>query len=392
MSTSRSRFFFSFIVCLALPTWCAAQQRINGTVTKKETREPLASATVRVEGDALVAAVETRTDAAGRFSVSGLSPSRYVVSVSAGNFYAQQVALTLSPRETQQLDFELVPLANVSEQVTVRAQNHLLDGTEAATIRTIDVQELDALPAARRTQLTDAVTPFVSSAVAGHDNLVHLRGNELSLNTFINGVSFFDNPHQLFTPGLSADVVQSMNVITGGFPAEFGNRFGGILDIVTRSGFDARGHGSATIGAGTRLRDNLAFNYGDHTKRFGYFFYAQGFESERFLNTPEQSLLHDRGYGARTFAQLDFRATPRDSFKLLLTGDGTNFELPNTTEDELRRRDFSQRNREQTAIISWDHAFSQSSLLSTSLYERFVSARLVPTSDAVSIEAGGART
>ena len=49
------------------------------------------------------------------------------------------------------------------------------------------------------------ITPFVSSAVAGHDNLVHLRGNELSLNTFINGVSFYDNPHQLFTPGLAPE-------------------------------------------------------------------------------------------------------------------------------------------------------------------------------------------
>src|SRR5213594_2615067 len=82
--------------------------------------------------------------------------------------------------------------------------------------------------------------------------------NELSLNTFINGVSFFDNPHQLFTPGLSPDIIQSVNIITGGFPAEFGNRFGGILDIVTRTGFDANNHGSVTIGVGNYLRDNAS--------------------------------------------------------------------------------------------------------------------------------------
>ncbi|PYS75147.1 MAG: hypothetical protein DMF66_20210, partial [Acidobacteria bacterium] len=75
----------------------------------------------------------------------------------------------------------------------------------------------------------------------------------------------------------------------------------------------------------------------------------------------------------------------------MLTGDGTNFQMPNTALDEQRGRDFTQRNREQTVILSWDHTFNTSSLLSTSLYERFAGARLLPTSDPLSIQAGGSR-
>src|ERR1041384_7217906 len=316
------------LFCLACPILCAAQQRINGTIKDGRTDAPVRAATVRLESEVLPMALTTTTDAMGRFSFTSLSPSRYEVRVSADNFYTQEIVLTLAPRATEELAFELTPQANINEQVTVRARAKLLDETEAATIRTIDVRELDALPVARRTQLTDAITPFVSSAVAGHDNLVHLRGNELSLNTFINGVSFYDNPHQLFTPGLAPDVIQSVNVITGGFPAEFGNRFGGILDVVTRSGFDAKQHGDVQLGAGPRLRNNLSFDYGGHTRKLGYFFYAQGFETERFLNTPEPNLLHDHGRGTRSFAQLDYRPRAADSFRLVLTGAGTNFELP----------------------------------------------------------------
>jgi outer membrane receptor protein involved in Fe transport len=374
-----------------IPTLCAAQQRISGRVTDSRNGAPLKAASVRLKSGVLDSTPAVQTDADGRFSFNSLSPARYIVSVAADTFYAQEIALVLAPREALQVDFELTPLASLNEQVTVRARSVLLDASEAATVRTIDVSEIEQLPAARRAQLTDAVTPFVSSAVPGHDNLVHLRGNELSLNTFINGVSFYDNPHQLFTPGLSADVVQSMNVITGGFPAEFGNRFGGILDIVTRSGFDAGGHGQLTLGAGTRLRNNVSASYGDHTRRLGFFVYAQAFETARFLNTPEPETLHDTGRGARSFAQLDYRATPQDSFRLVLTADGTNFQMPNTSEDELRRRDFFQRNREQTAILSWDHTFSASAFISTSVYERFAGARLLPTSDALSIQASGLR-
>jgi len=367
-----------------------AQQRITGTVTDKITRKPVAS-TVKLESDLLTGERVTTPDADGRFAFVGLSPGSYTVTASADRFYIEQITLIVSPRSTSEISFELSPLAKLNEQITVRAESKLIDETQSSTVATIDRDQIVLLPAARRTQLTDMVTPFVSSAVGSHDNLVHLRGNELSLNTFVNGVSFFDNPHQLFTPGLSPDIIQSVNVITGGFPAEFGNRFGGILDIVTRSGFDASNHGSITASLGTYLRDNASFNYGGHDERFGYFLFGQVFQSDRFLNTPEPARFHDRGQGSRSFVQLDYRPHPNDFFKLALTGDGTNFELPNTTEDELRGRDFFQRNREQTAVLSWDHTFSASSEMSTSLYERLASARLVPTSDPFSIQAGGLR-
>jgi hypothetical protein len=134
-----------------------------------------------------------------------------------------------------------------------------------------------------------------------------LRGNELSLTTFVNGVPSLTIrtsysrrafPRTSFNRSIFSQVV---------FPAEFGNRFGGILDIVTRNGFDSNGHGSVTFGGGDYLRNNVSFDYGGHTKHFGYFVYGQGFESDRFLNTPEPVRFHDTGKGARSFAQLDYR-------------------------------------------------------------------------------------
>ncbi len=375
----------------ALCAMAAAQQRIGGTVTERETHSPITGATVRLEGPLLANDLAATTDDAGRFSFPGLSPGRYTVSISAEKFYPDQLTLTLAPRAALQTEVELSAIASIREQVTVKARPQLLDESQAATMEPIDRDQIGALPSARRAQLTDIITPFVASAVGSHDNLVHLRGNELSLNTFINGVSFFDNPHQLFTPGLSPDVIQSVNVITGGFAAEYGNRFGGILDIVTRSGFDANGHGSVSVSAGNYLRDNVSLDYGGHTRKLGYFLYGQAFQNDRFLNTPEAFRFHDRGRGSRSFAQLDYRLAAKDSFRLVVSGDGTNFELPNTTRDELLGRDFFQRNREQTAVFSWEHTFDSSSEISTSAYERLAGARLVPTSDPLSIQAAGLR-
>ena len=369
----------------------SAQQRISGTVVDKSDGSPIAGAMTMLESPLLSTGRTMTTDVEGRFSFAGLSPGNYTVKASAESFYPEVLTLHLGPRATQEVNFELSLREPLAQKITVTATPKLLDEAQASTMTTLDRDQFLSLPSGRRTQLTEIITPFVSSAVGSHDNLVHLRGNELSLNTFLNGVSFFDNPHQLFTPGLSPDVIQSVNVITGGFPAEFGNRFGGILDIVTRSGFDANGHGSVSVGGGTFLRNNLSFDYGSHSNSFGYFFYTQGFESLRFLNTPEPERYHDFGKGLRSFAQLDYRSGNNDFFRLVLSADGTNFELPNTSEDNSRGRDFFQRNREQTAVFSWDHAFSGSSAVSSSLYERTAASRLVPTSDPFSIQAGGVR-
>ena len=386
-----AKYLVSVAFGLLCVTAIAAQQRITGSLSNVSTNKRLPGINIKLEGNSLSTASVVVTDQQGRFSFAGLVPGVYTISVSADTFRPRQVSLTLAPRANFRIDLELVPIADITAQVTVSSQTKLLDETEAATVTNLDSAQIENLPVARRSELTDIITPFVSSSVAGHDNFVHLRGNELSLNTFINGVSFYDNPHQIFTPGISADTVKSVNIFTGGFPAEFGNRFGGILDIVTRSGFDSSGHGSVTLGGGTYARNNLSFDYGGHTKKFGYFFYGQGFESDRFLNTPEPVRLNDKGKGVRTFAQFEYRQNSSDNFRLVLTGDGTNFELPNTTEDEERGRNFFERNREQTAIFSWDHVFNGASTLSTSVYERFASSRLVPTTDPFSIQAGDLR-
>src|SRR5262249_47139835 len=390
----RARRTAHLLVPLSLLLFCSAafgQQRISGTVLDRKTGAPIAGAPVRLQSDLLSNEKLTSTDDAGRFAFGSLSPGRYTITASAEKYYAEGVTITLAPREVQQVSFGLSPFEEFKEALTVQASSKLLDETESSTAPTIARDRIETLPAGRRVQLTDIITPFVASAVGSHDNLVHLRGNELSLNTFINGVSFFDNPHQLFTPGLSPEVIQSVNIITGGFPAEFGNRFGGILDLVTRSGFDSDNHGSLAVGAGNFLRNNLAFDFGGHTSKLGYFVYAQVFENLRFLNTPEPERFHGFGKGGRSLVQFDYKLRASDLFKLLLTADGTNFELPNTTEDESRGRDFFQRNREQTAVLSWEHIFSPSSVVSTSFYERFAGTRLVPTSDPISIQAGGLR-
>src|SRR5262249_44546866 len=106
---------------------------------------------------------------------------------------------------------------------------------------------------------------------------------------------------------------------------------------------------------------------------------------------PIENEVHDFGHGLRSAFQVDYQGT-NDIWKLLVTGGGTTFQLPNTEEQEQVDREASRRLRSQTAILNWQHIFSPQTLISTSLYERTVSDRLIPTSDPVTQIGDGSRS
>jgi outer membrane receptor protein involved in Fe transport len=218
--------------------------------------------------------------------------------------------------------------------------------------------------------------------IRGHDDFVHIRGHEVALNPSINGVQFQENAHAVFSAGLGIDYIESINVMTGGFPAEYGNRFGGILDVVTKSGFTLRNRGSAALGAGSAQRHNAGVEFGGGTERTAFYLNASGFTSDRFLSPPSPRSIHNTGHGVRAFGRLDFRATPSSHLRLVMMGDGVNFELPMEERDELSRPDFRnlQRTRSESAIFSWDLVLWPESVAQTSVYQKWSNVRQFPGS------------
>ncbi len=110
--------------------------------------------------------------------------------------------------------------------------------------------------------------------------------------------------------------------------------------------------------------------------------------------SPQRRYRVRRSYGARSFVQLDFNANPNNFFKLVLMGDGTNFQIPKTSLDEELRPSWNnfQRTRSQSAILTWDHIISNDALLHTSFYQRWSRSRLLPNNDPYGAKADTDRT
>ncbi|MBI1895160.1 MAG: TonB-dependent receptor [Acidobacteria bacterium] len=391
-----NRFFaLIFATGCALPVPLAAQAEgaIQGEIAAEANGSALPGATLVLEGSSLPEPLQATTGPDGRFRFARLGPGEYRLRITHEGFQPRQDKLSLRPREIRDVALEL-KLQTVRETVEVSAETSSIPSVHSPNSTVMSSERLELLPLTQRTNLPDVVLMAAPGMIRGHDDFVHIRGHEVALNPFINGVSFWENPHMVFSPGLGADYIESINVMTGGFSAEYGNRFGGVLDVVTKSGFTTENHGSLTLGLGMALRNNIGFELGGHTKRFAYYLNGAAFESARFLSPPERNALHDTGRGARTFAQFDFAADANNTVRLVLMGDGANFELPKTLLDAQWRPNFNnfQRTRSQTAILSWDHVHSADMLLHTAFYQRASRVRMPPNGDPYGAKLDAERT
>src|SRR5437667_2630867 len=305
---------FLFAICnvftFPFSLYAQSDAAIRGIIQAEADGSGLPNADVQLNSPVLGVALQAKSGQDGQFIFQRLAPGPYTLAVSHADFRDQRVALTLKPREVQNITVQL-SLRGIEQSVEVTAPAQLTT-TYSPNSTVLQSDTVDSLPLDQRNNLPDMIAMTAPSMIRSHDDFVHVRGNEIALNTFINGVSFWENPHTVFSSGISPDIIQSVNVMTGGFSAEYGNRFGGVVDIVTKSGFSMNQEGSITLGVGNALRNNLALEYGGHTHKAAYYLYTTGFESARFLSPNDPRAIHDTGRGVRNFLQLDFNLSTKD--------------------------------------------------------------------------------
>jgi len=343
---------------------------------------PVSRAHVSLQYESGAPAREADSDAQGHFEFPAIDGGAYQLRVEAPGFYPSVYNLTLRPRQPYSIDVDLQPLQSRREKIEVRTHFPEVDPQKTGSSQTFTHADLELLPDPISDNTNALVANLMPGASQSHDNFINVRGNEFSLHEFINGVSFLDNTQPQFSPGVSPQIFETVDLMTGGFNADYGNRFCGVLDIATRSGATLAGHGDLNFRGATVENYDLNADYGGQYRKFGYYVFADSFTSGRYFDPPEPTELHDFGKGARATAQIDWQGA-RDGIKLLLMGGGVNAEQPNLAEDQEVGRDADRHLRQSTAILTWTHEFSPATLLSTSLYQRLGSDRVLPTTDPI---------
>lgn len=177
------------------------------------------------------------TDINGNYKITNISPGIYNIEISfIGYKTVQFTAVKVEANKTVKLDVTLEEsVLTLGQDVVVIGDKPLVDVEETQSKKTISREEIDM---AIVENIGDLVTQ--QAGVVKNDNAIHIRGGRSYENAFLlDGVSVQDPLAGTgFGLQLSANSIEEVEVITGGYNAEFGQATSGVVNVRTREGSD----------------------------------------------------------------------------------------------------------------------------------------------------------
>jgi Carboxypeptidase regulatory-like domain len=271
------------------------------------------------------------TDSAGKFNVPNIPFNPYHLTVTGPNFapYAQDVDVRSIVPVTISVTLQV---KGSSETVTVEAAGEdLLENT--STFHTdVDRGLFDKMPLESRSSSVSSLVTLSSPGIAADSNgLFHGLGDHAENSFSVDGQPITDQQSKVFSNQIPLDSVESLEVISGAPPAEFGDKTSVVINVTTRSGQGLTSpKGSITTSYGSFGTEDLAINFGYGGKNWGNFISASGLNSGRFLDPPEFAVMHDKGNEENVFDRVDYQISTGDSIHLNLGFTRSWFQTPNS--------------------------------------------------------------
>jgi hypothetical protein len=319
----------------ALPTWVAGQGLGSAGVVKGTVKDPsgavIPDATVIIYNPVTGFDRTVSTDALGKFTFNNVPFNPYHLAIAATGFAPHVQDLDLNSGVPLNLTINL-EVSGGKTTVTVTTEASDLIEVDPTAHTDVDRALFDKLPLESQSSSLSSLVTLSSPGIAADSNgLFHGLGDHASNSFSIDGQPITDQQSKVFSNQLPSDAVQSLEVIDGAPPAEFGGKTSVVIVATTRSGMgETTPHGGVTASYGTFGTSNLGFNLGYGGKNWGNFISGNGLNTSRFLDGPEFNVMHDKGNEENLFDRFDARAGEKDTFNLNFQFTRSYFQTPNS--------------------------------------------------------------
>ena len=243
---------------------------------------PLANATVTITSEDQGFSRSATTNSSGSYTVPQLPTGRYTFSVSASGFDEySEAGVVLSQAQTA----NNFTLAGGGEDgiVVTGSRIQVADFDRTTTGSVIEIGELATrVPVARDLTSVINLAPQTTFGDTAFGNLPNIGGSSVAENAYyINGLNITEFREGLGSVTVPFELYQTIEVKSGGFPAEFGRTTGGVVNAITRSGSNEFHAGALVNWQPDFLRSNnkdtvFSENSRENAQRITSTFYASG--------------------------------------------------------------------------------------------------------------------
>jgi outer membrane cobalamin receptor len=190
------------------------------------------------------------------------------------------------------------------------------------------------------------------------NGVLHPRGSEYETQYVVDGIPLTDNRSPSFAPEIDADELQSLSVLTGNYPAEYGRKLGGVVEVTTRRDERPGLHGRAGASAGAfgTVAGSFGGQYGWGRNAIG--FAADAGRTDRYLDAPTLDNFSNSGTAASASGRFERDFSPGDRLRMSLARRQSRFLVPNERLQETAGQRQDRTATETAAQVSYQHIFS----------------------------------
>ena len=295
-------------------------------------------ATVEISDPVSHYARQAATGSVGEFRFPNVPFNPYHMVVTATGFapYTQDIDVRSTVPVEAEINLKVASAATTT--VTVEATGEDLVENTAIEHTDVDRALFDKLPLeSQSSSLSSLVTLASPGVVADSNGLFHGLGDHAENSFSVDGQPMTDQVSKVFSNQIPVDSIQSLEVIEGAPPAEYGGKTSVVAKVTTRSGLgQTKPHGDVTGSYGTSGTSNEGFDLGYGGNSWGNFISANGLNTSRFLDPPEFNVMHAKGNEENVFDRVDFKTSEKGSLQLNLGFTRSWFQTPNTWDQQLQ--------------------------------------------------------
>jgi len=307
---------------------------ITGTVMDP-TGAVIPGATVTIHNPVSGLERTATTDQVGNFAFVNVPFNPYHMTVTATGFssYVQDV----DARSTVPMNLKIsLQLAGATQTITVESAGDLLE-TDSTAHTDVDRQLFNEVPLESASSSVSSLVTQTSPGIAADSNgLFHGLGDHAENSFSVDGQPITDQQSKVFSNQIPVDSIQSLEVIDGAPPAEYGDKTSVVINVTTRSGLGVtRPHGDVSADYGSFGTANGAFDLAYGGQNWGNFISVSGLNSGRFLDPPEFTVMHDKGNEENVFDRIDYQFNMNDSVHTNLGFTRSWFQTPNSFDSQF---------------------------------------------------------
>jgi outer membrane receptor protein involved in Fe transport len=214
-----------------------------------------------------------------------------------------------------------------------QARNSLSPDTGSSQY-VIDQKAIQALPLGDSTPLNQVILQAPGVVQDSYGGL-HVRGDHANLQYRINGVML---PESIsgFGQVLDARTIQSVTLLDGALPAQYGERTAAVVDITTKAGSSLGNGGSVGITGGSFGTVNPNASLWGSNDRWSWFLTANYMESDVGIEnpTPSRTPIHDHTNQVKAFGDISYLIDNDTRISFMFGASNSRFQIPNNPNQE----------------------------------------------------------